>query len=40
MGVVSQMHGKNRIFFPIDKRVVVWYTKDEQKKKVNLFERM
>ena len=38
MGVVSQLHGKDRIFFPIDKQAVVWYTRDKQKE--NLFERM
>ena len=26
MGVVSQQYGKDRIFFPIDKQAVVWYT--------------
>lgn len=35
MGVVSQQYGKDRIFFPIDKQAVVWYTMQRKNTKAS-----
>lgn len=38
MGVVSQQYGKDRIFFPIDKQAVVWYTMQRKNTKASFLE--
>ena len=35
LSVVSQQYGKDRIFFPIDKRAVVWYTMQRKNTKAS-----
>ena len=38
LSVVSQQYGKDRIFFPIDKQAVVWYTMQRKNTKASFLE--